>query len=322
MKKIFTLVICAVASLSAFALEQQLLASPQSLDTEETGWFPGICIEKAPFLTAKPGTELVIDYTLNDGVDSHSFKLATAYGGTLLPGFEGNSGENNANLDVTENGRYRYTITQETIDLLNNNDAIGWDGFVRICGTGLTIDKAYLLISDSESLAQCPVDLEWWPGIEINAGVITSAEPGWRIVMDYEVTGEGGEGGFSFTTKYGGVNVPGFDGNKMDGERSVMSVTENGVYTYIINEDAIAKLKDVDFTGYDGLRIVGQGIKVTGLSLVRSQDPSSGIDDVTAVDDNDAPVEFYNLHGVKTTNPSAGIYIKRQGHKVSKVVIR
>ncbi len=49
MKKIFTLVICAAASLSAFALEQQLLASPQSLDTEETGWFPGICIDKAPF---------------------------------------------------------------------------------------------------------------------------------------------------------------------------------------------------------------------------------------------------------------------------------
>ncbi|MBQ9076955.1 MAG: hypothetical protein IJY31_03830, partial [Muribaculaceae bacterium] len=36
----------------------------------------------------------------------------------------------------------------------------------------------------------------------------------------------------------------------------------------------------------------------------------------------DAPVEYYNLQGVKVKNPSNGIYIKVQGNKVSKVFIR
>ncbi len=36
----------------------------------------------------------------------------------------------------------------------------------------------------------------------------------------------------------------------------------------------------------------------------------------------EAPVEYYNLQGIKVKNPSNGIYIKVQGNKVSKVLIR
>ncbi|MDE6510526.1 MAG: hypothetical protein K2L00_00305, partial [Muribaculaceae bacterium] len=36
----------------------------------------------------------------------------------------------------------------------------------------------------------------------------------------------------------------------------------------------------------------------------------------------DAPVEYYNLNGVKVSEPSDGIYIRRQGAKAEKVVIR
>lgn len=48
----------------------------------------------------------------------------------------------------------------------------------------------------------------------------------------------------------------------------------------------------------------------------------SGISDIT-VDDSDieAPVEYFNLQGIKVTNPSAGIYIRRQGSTITKVVI-
>lgn len=45
----------------------------------------------------------------------------------------------------------------------------------------------------------------------------------------------------------------------------------------------------------------------------------SGIDDVDI--DPDAPAEFYNMQGVRVDNPSAGLYIKVQGGKVSKVLI-
>jgi len=52
--------------------------------------------------------------------------------------------------------------------------------------------------------------------------------------------------------------------------------------------------------------------------------PSSGIEDVRIDSDFDenAPVEYYNLQGVRVENPDNGLYIKRQGKKVEKVIIR
>ncbi|MCM1448781.1 MAG: chitobiase/beta-hexosaminidase C-terminal domain-containing protein [Clostridiales bacterium] len=46
----------------------------------------------------------------------------------------------------------------------------------------------------------------------------------------------------------------------------------------------------------------------------------SGIDSV--IGDQDVPVEYFNLQGVPVEHPATGLYIKRQGSKVTKVVIR
>ena len=51
----------------------------------------------------------------------------------------------------------------------------------------------------------------------------------------------------------------------------------------------------------------------------RVGDIPTGIED-TMVDDN-APVEYYNLQGVKVANPENGIFIKKQGAKATKVVL-
>ncbi|MCM1066260.1 MAG: M6 family metalloprotease domain-containing protein [Muribaculaceae bacterium] len=50
----------------------------------------------------------------------------------------------------------------------------------------------------------------------------------------------------------------------------------------------------------------------------------SGID-LPVIDgdaDADAPVEYFNLQGVKVENPTTGLYIRRQGSKVSKVLVK
>ncbi len=47
----------------------------------------------------------------------------------------------------------------------------------------------------------------------------------------------------------------------------------------------------------------------------------SGIDSVIA-DSQDAPVEYFNLQGIRVSQPSAGVYIRRQGENVSKVLVR
>lgn len=47
---------------------------------------------------------------------------------------------------------------------------------------------------------------------------------------------------------------------------------------------------------------------------------TSSIEDVTV--ESEAPVEYYNLQGVRVAEPAPGLYIRRQGNKVTKVVIR
>lgn len=50
----------------------------------------------------------------------------------------------------------------------------------------------------------------------------------------------------------------------------------------------------------------------------------AGVEDIVAGEavDADAPVEYFNLQGQRVAEPAAGLYIKRQGKTVSKVVIR
>ena len=48
--------------------------------------------------------------------------------------------------------------------------------------------------------------------------------------------------------------------------------------------------------------------------------PSTSVTDVE-IDEN-APVEFYNLQGVRVANPENGLFIRRQGNKVEKVFIK
>lgn len=47
----------------------------------------------------------------------------------------------------------------------------------------------------------------------------------------------------------------------------------------------------------------------------------TGVENV-GEENTDAPVEYYNLNGVKVDNPSNGIFIRRQGGKTTKVVIK
>ncbi len=47
---------------------------------------------------------------------------------------------------------------------------------------------------------------------------------------------------------------------------------------------------------------------------------NSGIEDLLVEDEN-APVEYYNLQGIRVENPANGIFIRRKGHNSSKIVL-
>lgn len=52
-----------------------------------------------------------------------------------------------------------------------------------------------------------------------------------------------------------------------------------------------------------------------------NEDEASGVNGVS-VEEADGPVEYFNLQGMRTDNPTGGIYIRRQGAKIEKVYIR
>jgi hypothetical protein len=61
-----------------------------------------------------------------------------------------------------------------------------------------------------------------------------------------------------------------------------------------------------------------QSAKIT----INASTDNSGISNV-AVDNSNAPVEYYNIQGMRINNPEAGqLVIKRQGTSVSKQIIR
>lgn len=58
------------------------------------------------------------------------------------------------------------------------------------------------------------------------------------------------------------------------------------------------------------------------LNWVSADQGSTGIDDIIADNDDNAPVEYYNLNGVRVAEPQHGLYIKKQGQQVTKVMVR
>lgn len=48
----------------------------------------------------------------------------------------------------------------------------------------------------------------------------------------------------------------------------------------------------------------------------------SGITEIVDDADTDAPVEYFNLQGIRVENPTSGLYIRRQGKKVEKIYLR
>lgn len=64
----------------------------------------------------------------------------------------------------------------------------------------------------------------------------------------------------------------------------------------------------------------GEQPMVVLMILHTDQAPEQGALAVIAADEN-APVEYYNLQGVRVENPANGLFIRKQGSKVTKVVL-
>lgn len=89
--------------------------------------------------------------------------------------------------------------------------------------------------------------------------------------------------------------------------------------------------KEISFTHYDsGIPEYWKSANISYITLeqdlanagggnVEPDDPNAGVGSVGA--EVNAPVEYFNLQGVKVVNPEKGVFIKKEGNKTSKVVL-
>lgn len=72
----------------------------------------------------------------------------------------------------------------------------------------------------------------------------------------------------------------------------------------------------------DDIRGWDRKADVNGVCIGAYQLNASGIGDIYAEPDySNAPVEYYNLQGIRVANPENGIFIRRQGNKTTKVIL-
>ncbi len=57
-------------------------------------------------------------------------------------------------------------------------------------------------------------------------------------------------------------------------------------------------------------------------SLRYCESINSGVNNIAVEDNANAPVEYFNLQGVRVANPENGLYIRRQGNKATKILVR
>ena len=126
-----------------------------------------------------------------------------------------------------------------------------------------------------------------------------------------------------------GVNNFEIDQKWAEGKLTQAVITSNSGKDCTVIYPAIAEKASVkDETGAD-VQFENRGAdKIvfptrTGGVYTISYDDGSGIDQVAAdVDDENAPKEYFNLQGMRVAEPANGIFIVKQGSKVSKEVIK
>ncbi len=218
--------------------------------------------------------------------------------------------------------------------------AIFYDGWV-LPGFGATPED-YPQEVDIERSVQHPTQFRLvnpYPAgyLEVNEGI---SEPGYIVFdisdPDFVVVRTGHKSGFYEKSTWGMGNFYFYNleslliaeyealGQPKTNDEIKQLMEEEG-YTCSTFADGVATIKNCLF-GYDqnplagGLwQIGGEPVEMTA-KIILPAGATVGIESMEV--DTKAPVEYFNLQGVKVQNPAKGIYIRRQGKNVEKVYIK
>lgn len=208
--------------------------------------------------------------------------------------------------------------------------------------------EAYQEVASIPALGKINVSFEPVDGTDSNVirvkatteFVFDIADASDRYILSFGIT-EDGLGPFKQTNYYaGGANGPCGGWEKLG---SSVETVYNDVATLLVTYNGIkgsipASVKaetpnvfERDITlsskvNLDNINVVAYLIDLrTGVvenaATVKSK-YYNGVADVEVDNNENAPVEYFNLQGVRVANPSTGIFIRRQGTSVSKVMVR
>ncbi len=173
--------------------------------------------------------------------------------------------------------------------------------------------------------------------LEVNEG---SPEPGYIVFdissPDFVVVRTGYQSGFYEKSTWGmgnfyfynleGLLVAEYEAlGQPKTNDEIKQLREKEGYTCSSYADGVVIIKNCLF-GYDqnpyagGLwNVAGEPVEMTA-KIILPEGATVGIESTEV--DTKAPVEYFNLQGLKVQNPATGIYIRRQGKNVEKVYIK
>lgn len=116
------------------------------------------------------------------------------------------------------------------------------------------------------------------------------------------------------------VSALGFYNKKGEGYTSGDFAGVSKTYVYNGTDFAAAVVPDACSVAANGVDIAYQTVSSQGVKIDADID-AAGVEGIIA-GDSEAPVEYYNLHGIRAANPGGAVVIRRQGNKVQKVYVK
>jgi hypothetical protein len=157
--------------------------------------------------------------------------------------------------------------------------------------------------------------LDWYPGYEIDKTIIISAGAGAKLQVDVDYAGDGWS--VKLGIKWTQDVLPSFaelDGFSTEWNTLWMS---NKSWTYTFTDADIAALKsDSD----SKLHVASEKTTTLKKLTLFSASETGSVSSIAV--DNTAPVEYFNLQGVRVANPQNGLFIRRQGNTATKVLVK
>lgn len=113
-----------------------------------------------------------------------------------------------------------------------------------------------------------------------------------------------------------------------DGIGATSTYTADGmshsVYEFTVQRpELLADFRNATAVAYALNDADGVVLNASSASLDKDFD-FSGVEDIAAPDNTqtDGPVEYYTLQGIRIANPAQGVFIRRQGNKSSKIILK